>query len=145
MYTYQPHESKIVAAVKAAFSKGKVDIAMTQSQAIALRAQSYAMGKKLRKLAETDFTVKEVSDMVSAVTFSLIPEGLRIRRKDTGPAMEALEAALANLGVTVEDPNDVIIAESEKRMMERLKAEGLMGGEGEEAKPTRVTPYYTRK
>lgn len=142
-YLYKAHEHQIIAAVKRAHAEGKLEIAMPQvSNAIAMRAQVYALGKKLRKLGENDPTVFEVSTLLDNISMRLDKSTLVVERKDATPTMLALGAALAKAGVKVEDPNAKLFKESEERLARRL-ADAAQEAAG--AQPPRTTPYYTRE
>jgi hypothetical protein len=94
--------------MKIAFEQKSSFASMPKGNATALRAQAYALAKKVRKLAEKDMTLMDTSDMLDSITMTvqttLGAEGLVFRRKDASVAMQGLDEMIKQAGKEIEDP-----------------------------------------
>ena len=132
MYLMKEHELQLISLMKDARAEGQILLPMPKSAATALRAQAYAMAKKLRKLSEdhqADMSIQTASQLADSITMTLVDNGLIFRRKDHTPGMLAVKAYLDRKGIKVEDPVATAADASLERLRSMAASQGLEVGD----------------
>jgi len=119
------HETVIITALRKAAEHGKLEIPCgSLSSARALRAQAYALAKKVRSHVEKhpgDVNAIDIAGQISAISMSITGTTLVMRRKDQLDSIIAAEAALAAIGEKPIDPDQQAILESAERLRKMME------------------------